>query len=115
MYTTDILELNYENFEDEVLDPDQPVLVEFWDESSYEPRQLVGVMNRLNERYGGRVKVAQMDAMANWQTAQEFEVKHSPEVLLFQCGRVIERIVGAQPDSVYRRAMDRALASNWVI
>ncbi|MFV1968314.1 MAG: thioredoxin family protein [Pirellulaceae bacterium] len=110
MSTTDILDLNYVNFDDEVLDTDQPVLVEFWDEFSYEPRQLAAVMDRLSEQYKGRVHIAQMDMMANWQTAHEFDVKHSPEVLLFQSGRVVQRIVGAQSDSVYQQALDDVLA-----
>ncbi len=115
MSSEHVVELNYENFEDEVLGNDQPVLVEFWSEGSYSCRELSDIIDDVATAYAGKVTVGRVDVEANWQTAQQYDVRTTPMVLLFQNDRVVERIEGAKTRAEYEQALNELVARYWVI
>ena len=110
-----VLELDDGNFDDEVTQSEQPVLVEFWDESCLPCETLAKVLEELAETYEGRAKFAHMDVQTNIQTVCALEVGQLPTVLVFQNGHVVDRFVGEEPHSVYCTAIDGTLTLNWVI
>ena len=115
MSSEHVIELNYENFDGEVLGKDQPVLVEFWSEGSYACRELSDIIDDVAGKYAGQVTVGRVDAETNWQTAQEYEVRTTPMVLLFQNDRVVERIDGPKTRAEYEQALNELVARYWVI
>ncbi|MCO6454556.1 MAG: hypothetical protein J5I93_04490 [Pirellulaceae bacterium] len=115
MGSENVIDLDYENFDDEVFGRDQPVLVEFWSEGSYACRELSGIIDDVAQRYADKVVVGRVDADANWQTAQQFDVRSTPLVLLFQNDRVVERIEGLRTQQEYAQALNELLARYWVI
>jgi len=108
-----VIELDDGNFQHEVLESDQPVLVEFGDDESH--GEFAGLLTDLAARYGGRAKIAHIDSDVNWQFACELGVTHVPTVLVVQHGRVVDRFVGERPRDVYCVAIDETLSPNWVI
>ena len=109
------IELDDGNFQFEVLQSDQPVLVEFSDSTLTPCPKLDEILQELAAQYDGRAKICHMDTAANWNTPCALLVEQLPAVLVFQYGRVVDRFVGEEPRSVYCRAIDETLTQNWVI
>ncbi len=68
------------------------------------------VIDQLATEMAGRVRVAKLNIDENPATAQRFNVRSIPMLLVFQAGREVDRIVGAQPKSEITRRLERALA-----
>ena len=110
-----VIELDDGNFDSEVIQSDQPVLVEFWDETCPACESLEKTLADLAEQYEGRAKIAHMDVQTNAQTICSLSVEQLPAVLVFQNGNVVDRFVGEEPRGVYCTAIDGTLSLNWVI
>jgi len=116
MGTTDaVLELSDANFDEEVFDTSEPVLVEFWSDRSYACRELDGVLQELAAQYADQVKVGRLDVESSWQTAETYNIQTTPTVLVFQNGRVVERIEGIGERAQYEQAIHEVIAQYWVI
>ena len=98
------------DFDAEVLSSDQPVLVDFWAIWCGPCRQMAPVVDSLAEKYAGRVKVGKLDVDHNPASAQRFNVRGIPTLLLFKDGRPVDQIVGALPEGAVATRIDRHVA-----
>lgn len=98
------------DFDSEVLSSDQPVLVDFWAIWCGPCRQMAPVVDSLAEKYAGRVKVGKLDVDHNPASAQRFNVRGIPTLLLFKDGRPVDQIVGALPEGAVATRIDRHVA-----
>ena len=84
-----------------------PVLVDFW-ASWCAPCQMVApILERLAEDYGGRLSVAKVNTDEQREVAMHYAIRSLPTLKLFLNGTVVEELIGAQPDAVLRRLVDR--------
>lgn len=87
--------LTDDNFEDEVLNSDEPVLVDFWATWCGPCRQIAPIVEDLADEFEGRAKVGKVDVDENPQIAQQYGVRSIPTLLFFKDGEVQEQLVGA--------------------
>ncbi len=105
--TTGPIAVTQDEFRDEVLNSDKPVLVDFWAEWCAPCRALAPVMESLSESYSGRAKVAKLDVDANQQIAMQFGIRSIPTVMLFDKGQVVDSLIGVQPKAAYEQSLDK--------
>lgn len=91
------MEFTTANFEQEVLNSEVPVLVDFWATWCMPCKMLAPVIEELAEEANGAYKVGKVDVDASPSIAAQFGIMNIPTVLLFKNGQVAGRSVGAVP------------------
>jgi len=96
-------------FAAEVENAPLPVLVDMWAAWCGPCKMIAPAIDALAAEMVGRVRVAKLNIDENPVTAQRFDVRSIPLLLIFQKGREVDRIVGAQPKSEIARRLERVL------
>lgn len=91
------LTLTRENFEEEVLRGDLPVLVDFWATWCGPCRMLAPVIEEIANEYEGKVKVGKVNVDDERELALQFGVNSIPTVMVFQNGEIKATSVGYRP------------------
>lgn len=97
------------DFSKEVLESDQPVLVDFWATWCAPCRAIAPVVEDLASQYKGKVKFAKLNIEDHQDTPQQYGVRSIPTLLVFKGGRVVGQIVGAVPKAKIEAAITQAL------
>jgi thioredoxin len=103
-----ITEVNDQNFEEEVLKSDKPVLVDFWAAWCQPCRMLAPTVEAVAQQYQGKAKVVKLNVDDN-QTAQRYGIKGIPTLILFKGGNEADRIIGNTSKDIIARMIDRAI------
>ena len=107
----DTLEFTDANFEEEVLQSEVPVLVDFWAEWCGPCKALGPVIDELATEYQGKVKIGKLDTDANAKISTQYGVSAIPTMILFQGGEIKEKIVGLRNKQDLASTLDSATAS----
>ena len=106
----DITELSDSNFQSEVLDSTEPVLVDFWAPWCGPCRMIAPAVEELASENAGSLKVGKLNIDDNPNLASQFGVSSIPTLMIFKNGEVVDRFVGVQPKSRLQEAVDQARA-----
>ena len=103
------LELTEANFDTQVLQASEPVLVDFWAEWCMPCKALAPTMDDLANEYVGKAKVGKLDTDANQSVAVKFGISAIPTVILFHNGQIKEKFVGLRSKQDFKAAIDNLL------
>jgi thioredoxin 1 len=107
-----VMEFTAANWEQEVLQSDKPVLVDFWAPWCGPCRALGPTIDKLATQYAGRIKVGKLNTDDNQDVAVRYQISGIPQVLLFKgSDQPRERLVGLQSEATLTKVIDRLLAS----
>ena len=90
-----VKEISSENFNQEDLESDLPVLVDFWAEWCGPCKQLAPTVEDVANEMIGSIKVCKMDVDSNQDIAVQFGVRSIPTLLIFKNGEVASTQIGA--------------------
>ena len=103
------IQITKDNFEQEVLLSDKPVLLDFW-ASWCGPCRMVGpTIEQLAQEYEGRASVGKVNVDEEGGLAGDFGVMSIPTVVLFKDGKEVERLVGVRTIEEYKAIIDAHL------
>jgi len=84
-------------------------LVDFYADWCGPCRSLAPVINELADEYKGRAKVLKINIDHHSELARKYGVSSIPTVVIMKDGKELERVAGARPAAVYKKALDQAL------
>ena len=87
-------EVNDANFEQEVLNSSQPVLVDFWAAWCAPCRMLAPTVESVAQEYQGKAKIVKLNVDENVGTSSSYGIKGIPTLVLFRNGKEADRVVG---------------------
>ena len=86
-----------ESFPRDVLQADEPVLVDFWAEWCAPCRMLAPILEQVADEQGDGLRIVKLDVDGNPRTPHQYGVQGMPTLILFKGGQPVERIVGYMP------------------
>lgn len=85
------------NFENEVINSDVPVVVDFYADWCGPCKMMAPVIDQLATDYQGKAKIGKLNVDENGVTAQKYRVMSIPTLLIIKNGQVVDTVVGAVP------------------
>jgi thioredoxin 1 len=104
-----VREVNDNNFEEEVLQANQPVLVDFWAAWCGPCLALAPTVEALAEKYEGHAKVVKLNVDESRSAAARYHISSIPTLILFNNGEEVERSIGLTSRDSLARLIDKHL------
>lgn len=103
------LTITDENFAEEVLSSDVPVLVDFWAEWCGPCKMIAPSVEELAKEFEGKAKIGKLDVDSNQNVASKYGIRSIPSLLIFKNGEVVDQIVGAVPKNHIKSKLEASL------
>ncbi len=104
-----VIDVTDQNFEEEVIKSDLPVLVDLWAPWCRPCLIVAPVVEKLSDKYNGRFKFCRLNVDENPQTATRYQVMSIPMLLFFKGGKVADTVIGAVPEQALQPKIERLL------
>jgi thioredoxin 1 len=102
-----MITLTSENFDEQVLRGDKPVLVDFWAEWCPPCKMIVPILEQIEAEYGDRLTIAKLNGDEHPEIASRYGVMGFPTLNLFRGGEVVQQIRGAKPKRLLLADLER--------
>lgn len=106
--------INKDNFNEIVLQSEQPVLIDFWAEWCGPCRVQLPIVDSLSEDYEGKAIVAKINVDENPELAQQFRITSIPTIVLISNGELVDRVSGVQTKQTLANKLDAILEAEMV-
>jgi len=103
-------EVTEANFQKEVLESTEPVLIDFWAEWCGPCRMVGPIVEELSQEYDGRAVIGKVDVDSNPNISMNFGIRNIPTLLFFKNGQVVDKQVGAVPKGVLAGKLNAQLS-----
>lgn len=107
--TKNTLEFTDDNFQEQVLKNDKPVLVDFWAEWCGPCVAMAPVIDELADEYEGKFVVGKLNVDQHGNASTEYGVRSIPTLLIFKNGEVVDKQVGKVGKGALKSKMDAHL------
>lgn len=97
-----VISVNEATWEQEVLNSDLPVLVDFWAPWCGPCRLIALIVEEIAEEMEGKAKVVKVNTDENPNLAMKYGIRAIPTIMVFKNGRVVDTKVGVQPKEVLK-------------
>ncbi|MBY2927054.1 thioredoxin [Rhizobium laguerreae] len=101
-----VVKVDKNNFQSEVLESGEPVVVDFWAGWCGPCKRIAPVLEEIAVELEGKVKVAKLNTDENPELAAQFGVLSIPTLVIFKRGEVVDILAGERPKTVL---------SNWIL
>jgi len=101
-----IVHLSDSEFEQEVLQSKQVVLVDFWAPWCAPCQMVAPILEGLSKEYNNRVKICKINVDENQTTAVKYQILSIPALLFFKDAKVATQLVGVRPASDIKKVID---------
>ena len=98
------------SFEEEVVESNLPVLVDFWAPWCGPCRMVAPIVEELSGEYDGRVGFAKLNTDDNPGIAIRYSIRSIPTLMVFRDGKPLTTIIGFRPKGELKKQLDAALA-----
>jgi thioredoxin 1 len=109
MMAGNVREFGDSNFQAEVLEAQEPVVVDFWAPWCGPCKMLAPTIDELAEDYSGRVRVGKLNTDDSRDVASRHHINAIPTIMIFKGGQVVERITGLQKKEQLAALIDKHL------
>ena len=99
------------NFNKEVLESKEPVVVDFWAPWCAPCRIVSPTIDELGKEYEGKVKVGKMNVDENPKVAGQYGIMSIPSIVFFKNGQPVKTMIGAQSKENYKQEIEAILVS----
>ena len=106
----DTLEFTDQSFDEEVLNADCPVLVDYGADWCGPCKALGPVIDEIATEYAGKIKVGKVDTDACREVSVRFSISAIPTVILFDKGEIVEKFVGLRSKKDFQAEIDKLVA-----
>ena len=110
MAAENVMQFTDANFQQEVLESPQPVLVDFWAEWCMPCRMIAPIVDELAEEYDGRFKIGKLDTDNNREVSKKLQISAIPTLILFKGGQPVRKLVGLKSKRDLKEELDKLLS-----